>query len=71
LKHNTEAEGYFEQTIAADPQYSYAYFQLAALVRARGDQVQASALMQKYKSLMKKNAGTGTYNPASASRVAR
>lgn len=71
LKHNAEAEEYFEKTIAADPQYSYAYFQLAALAKIRGDQVRASELMQTYKALMKRNAGTGTYNPAADARMAR
>jgi tetratricopeptide (TPR) repeat protein len=71
LKRNSEAEGFFERTIEADPQYSYAYFQLAALARAKGDQARASALMQKYKSLMDKNTSAGVYNPAAAARVAR
>jgi tetratricopeptide (TPR) repeat protein len=71
LKRYDEAQKYFEKTIALDPSYSYAYYQLANLVRERGDNQRASLLMSKYKELIDRETGSGTYNPSSSAHTAR
>lgn len=71
LKRNNEAEAYFQKTIEADSTYVYAYYQLATLVRERGDQKRAAALMAQYKTLVDQEPHTGTYNPSAAAHAAR
>jgi tetratricopeptide (TPR) repeat protein len=71
LKRYQEAQKYFEKTISIDPSYSYAYFQLATLVRERGDGERASLLMDKYKALIDQEKGDGTYNPSGSAHMAR
>ncbi len=71
LKRYREAEKYFEKTISIDPSYSYAYFQLATLLRERGEGERASLLMDKYKTLLDQDKGSGTYNPSASAHMAR
>ena len=71
LKRYPEAQKYFEKTISIDPSYSYAYYQLATLVRERGDSERASLLMDKYKALIDQEKGAGTYNPSGSAHMAR
>ena len=71
LKRFEEAQTYFEKTITLDPGYSYAYYQLANLVRERGDNQRASVLMSKYKELIDRETGSGTYNPSTSAHSAR
>ena len=71
LKRIEEAETYFQKTIEADPTYAYAYYQLATLLRERGDRQRAAALMAQYKTLIDREPHTGTYNPSAAAHAAR
>lgn len=71
LKHDDEARTYFERTIAADPSYTYAYYQLGTLLREKGDEQRAALLLDKYKSLIDQEQGGGTYNPSSTAHLAR
>jgi tetratricopeptide (TPR) repeat protein len=71
LKRYQEAQKYFEKTITIDPSYSYAYFQLATLLREHGDGERASLLMDKYKTLLDQEKGTGTYSPSGSAHMAR
>jgi tetratricopeptide (TPR) repeat protein len=71
LKRYDEAKKYFEETIIVDPSYSYAYYQLANLIRDRGEPERASILMAKYKMLIDHEASGGTYNPSASAHAAR
>ncbi len=71
LKRYKEAQKYFEKTIEVDPSYSYAYYQLATLVREAGDGERASTLMNRYKVLIDQETGRGTYNPSGSAHMAR
>jgi tetratricopeptide (TPR) repeat protein len=60
LRRNPEAEKYFEKTIQLEPSFSSAYYQLATLIRNRGDRDRATALMAQFKALVDKKEKTGT-----------
>lgn len=70
-KRYEEAAKYFQKTVDADPTYAYAYYQLATLAQQKGDRQRASVLMDKYKALIDKDTGTGTYNPSATAHMAR
>jgi Tfp pilus assembly protein PilF len=60
LRRNDEAEKYFEKAIQLDPSYSSAYYQLATLIRNRGDRDRATVLFAQFKALAEKEKKTGT-----------
>jgi tetratricopeptide (TPR) repeat protein len=59
LRRDAEAEKYFEKTIQLDPSFSSAYYQLATLMRDRGDRDRATVLMAQFKALVDKENKTG------------
>jgi tetratricopeptide (TPR) repeat protein len=59
LKRNAGAEKYFEKTIQLEPSFSSAYYQLATLIRNRGDRERATVLMAQFKALVDKEEKTG------------
>jgi tetratricopeptide (TPR) repeat protein len=51
LHRNAEAEKYFEKTIAADPSFKYAFYQLATLLQKRGDTARAAVYLNRFNVL--------------------
>jgi tetratricopeptide (TPR) repeat protein len=60
LRRDAEAEKYFEKTIQLEPSFSSAYYQLATLMRDRGDRDRARVLMAQFKALVDKEKKTET-----------
>lgn len=54
LGQDSEAEGFFEKAIQSDPSFSSAYYQLAMLMRARGDDGRFAALIGQFKASVEK-----------------
>jgi tetratricopeptide (TPR) repeat protein len=54
LGRGAEAEKYFEKAIQLDPAFSSAYYQLATLMRDRGDRQRFASLMAQFKALAEK-----------------
>ncbi len=55
LGRAAEAEKYFENAIRLDPSFSSAYYQLATLMRDRGDRQRFASLMAQFKALVEKS----------------